>query len=83
MLTAEKLRAAAKDSAAGATNDRAGASNDRACATAFFLGEDALLRKDAAAASTLFDETRTVCPKEATEHKAAAAELQRLKDQRR
>ncbi|MBW8769705.1 MAG: tetratricopeptide repeat protein [Gemmatimonadetes bacterium] len=84
-LPAQELRLAAKDSTTGTTSaaGAAGAANDRACATAFFLGEDALLRKDAAAASGLFDEARTVCPKEATEHKAAAAELQRLKGQRR
>jgi lipoprotein NlpI len=70
-LSADQLRAAAKDSAESA-------SNERACATAFFLGEDALLRKDRDAAAVLFDESRTACPKEATEHKAAAAELQRL-----
>jgi lipoprotein NlpI len=75
-LSAEGLRAAAKDSTAGPLADRA-------CATAFFLGEDALLRKDAAAATALFDESRTVCPKDATEHKAASAELQRLDRQRR
>jgi lipoprotein NlpI len=75
-LSADQLRAAAKDSTAGA-------SSDRACGTAFFLGEDALLRKDRDAAAVLFDESRTVCPKEATEHKAASAELQRLKGQRR
>jgi len=80
-LSAEKLRAAAKDSTVVATG-AAGAANDRACATAFFLGEDALLRNDPAA-SALFDESRTVCQKETTEHKAASAELQRLKDQRR
>ena len=75
-LSAEQLRAAAKDSTAGT-------STDRACRTAFFLGEDALLRKDRGAAAALFDESRTVCRKEATEHKAASAELQRLKNQRR
>ena len=75
-LSAEQLRVAAKDSTSGA-------SSARACPTAFFLGEDALLRKDLGAAEALFDESRTVCQKEATEHKAAAAELQRLKGQRR
>jgi lipoprotein NlpI len=75
-LSAERLRAAAADSTAGPPGDRV-------CATAFFLGEDALLRKDGAAATALFDESRTVCPKEATEHKAASAELQRLDRQRR
>ena len=78
-LSAETLRAAAKDSTVGMV----ATVSDRACATAFFLGEDALLRKDAAAATALFDESRTVCPKEATEHKAASAELQRLARQRR
>jgi lipoprotein NlpI len=75
-LSAEQLRAASKDSTAGA-------SSAGACPTAFFLGEDALLRKDLGAAEALFDESRTVCQKEATEHKAASAELQRLKNQRR
>ena len=75
-LSAQQLRTATKDSVASVANERA-------CTTAFFLGEDALLRKDPAAASALFDESRSACQKETTEHKAAAAELQRLSGQRR
>jgi lipoprotein NlpI len=71
-LSADQLRAAAADSAADA---RAG---NRRCATAFFLGEDALLRRAQGEAATLLDESRTVCEKQTTEHKAASAELQRL-----
>jgi lipoprotein NlpI len=84
-LSAQQLRAAAKDSVAGGAGavGTTGAATDRACTTAFFLGEDALLRKDPAAASALFDESRTACQKETTEHKAASAELQRLSAQRR
>ena len=48
------------------------------CVVSFYLGEGALLRGDAAAAQSLFDETRTTCPKELNEHRAAVAELQRM-----
>lgn len=70
-LSAEQLRAAAADS----TNDPR---SDHRCSVSFFLGEDALLRKDRDGAATLFDESRTACTRESTEHKAASAELQRL-----
>jgi lipoprotein NlpI len=48
------------------------------CAVSFYLGEEALLGGDPAAATSLFDETRTTCPKELNEHRAAVAELQRM-----
>ena len=48
------------------------------CVVSFYLGEDALLRGESAAALALFDETRTTCPKELNEHRAAVAELQRM-----
>jgi tetratricopeptide (TPR) repeat protein len=68
-LSADQLRAAAKDSTAPAAEDRP-------CTAAFFLGEDALLRKEYSGAAALFEESRNVCPKESAEHKAASAELQ-------
>jgi lipoprotein NlpI len=71
-LPAQQLLDMRKDSTAGA-------SKDHACAVAFFLGEDALLRKERVAATGLFEESRTECGKETMEHKAASAELQRLK----
>jgi lipoprotein NlpI len=48
------------------------------CIVAFYLGESALLRGDPSAAQSLFDETRTTCPRELNEHRAAVAELQRM-----
>jgi lipoprotein NlpI len=48
------------------------------CVVSFYLGEEALLKGEAPSAQTLFDETRTTCPKELNEHRAAVAELQRL-----
>ena len=48
------------------------------CVVSFYLGEDALLRGEAASAVSLFDETRTTCPRELNEHRAAVAELQRM-----
>lgn len=48
------------------------------CVVAFYLGEEALLKGESSTAVSLFDETRTTCPKELNEHKAAVAELQRL-----
>jgi lipoprotein NlpI len=48
------------------------------CVVSFYLGEGALLRGDQSAAQSLFDETRTTCPKELNEHRAAVAELQRM-----
>ena len=48
------------------------------CAVSFYLGEEALLRGETAAATSLFDETRAACPKELNEHRASVAELQRL-----
>jgi len=68
-LSVDQLRAAAKDSTAPAAEGRP-------CTAAFFLGEDALLRKDYHGAATLFEETRNVCTKESAERRAASAELQ-------
>ena len=48
------------------------------CVVSFYLGEAALLRGEAAPAQSLFDETRSTCPKELNEHRAAVAELQRM-----
>ena len=44
----------------------------------FYLGEQALLEGKADAAQSLFDETRTTCPKELDEHRGAVAELPRI-----
>ena len=48
------------------------------CVVSFYLGEAALLRGEESSAQSLFDETRTSCPKELNEHRAAVAELQRM-----
>jgi lipoprotein NlpI len=48
------------------------------CVVSFYLGEAALLEGETASAMSLFDETRTTCPKELNEHRAAVAELQRM-----
>ncbi|HKP15596.1 MAG TPA: tetratricopeptide repeat protein [Gemmatimonadaceae bacterium] len=48
------------------------------CVVSFYLGEEALLNGEAPSAVSLFDETRTSCPKELNEHRAAVAELQRM-----
>ena len=48
------------------------------CVVSFYLGEEALLKGEAANAASLFDETRATCPKELNEHRAAVAELQRM-----
>lgn len=48
------------------------------CVVSFYLGEEALLNGEPASAVSLFDETRTTCPRELNEHRAALAELQRL-----
>ena len=45
---------------------------------AFYLGEEALLEGELTSAKELFEETRTSCPREQSEHKGAIAELQRL-----
>ena len=50
----------------------------QSCVVSFYLGEEALLKGEEASAAALFDETRTTCPKELNEHRAAVAELQRL-----
>jgi lipoprotein NlpI len=47
------------------------------CVT-FYLGEEALLKGELTSAQTLFEETRSFCPSDHSEHKGATAELQRL-----
>jgi lipoprotein NlpI len=49
------------------------------CEAAFYLGEDALLRGRKDSARALFVESRDACPRELGEHKAAMAELRRLR----
>jgi lipoprotein NlpI len=51
---------------------------DERCTVSFYLGEEALLRGRRDDAVRLFEETRSSCPKDLSEHKAAVAELQRL-----
>jgi len=46
---------------------------------AFYLGEVALLKGELTSAQSLFEETRSSCPSELSEHKGASAELQRLR----
>lgn len=75
-LSGDQLINMSQDSATGR-------SKESRCATTFFLGEDALLRKEPTAAAGLFERALTECAKESPEHKAASAELQRLKNQRR
>ena len=48
------------------------------CVVSFYLGEQALLEGETDGARSLFDETRTTCPKELNEHRAAVGELQRI-----
>jgi lipoprotein NlpI len=48
------------------------------CAVSFYLGEQAMLEGKTDSAQSLFDETRTTCPKELDEHRGAVAELQRI-----
>lgn len=50
----------------------------QSCTVSFYLGEEALLKGETDSARSLFDETRTTCPKELNEHRAAVAELQRI-----
>jgi lipoprotein NlpI len=54
------------------------AGQSQRCVVPFYLGEEALIRGEPAAATALFDETRTTCPKESNEHRASVAELQRI-----
>ena len=51
------------------------------CVVAFYLGEEALLKGEEANAAALFEETRTTCPRELSEHRAAVAELRRMNRQ--
>jgi lipoprotein NlpI len=46
---------------------------------AFYLGQVALLKGELTSAESLFQETRSSCPAELSEHKGAGAELQRLR----
>jgi lipoprotein NlpI len=46
---------------------------------AFYLGEEALLEGELTNAKKLFEETRSSCPSELSEHKGATSELQRLR----
>jgi lipoprotein NlpI len=48
---------------------------------AFYLGQEALLKGELTSAQSLFEETRTSCPAELSEHKGATAELQRMSRQ--
>ena len=73
-ISAEQLRVAATDST-GAPEQ----STDAPCVVSFYLGESALLRGARDEATELFRETRASCPKDGGEHKAAVAELQRLR----
>jgi lipoprotein NlpI len=66
------------DSLRGLAADAELAGQSQRCVVSFYLGEEALLRGDRAAAFSLFDETRTTCPKAFNEHRAAVAELQRM-----
>jgi len=75
-LSGKQLLDMSQDSTMGRTQESQ-------CATTFFLGEDALLRKELTAARGFFEQARDECAKESTEHKAASAELQRLNPQRR
>jgi len=72
-ISADQLRAAASDSTGTAER-----SKDAPCVVSFYLGEAALLTGDRDDATARFRETRASCPKDAVEHKAAVAELQRL-----
>lgn len=51
---------------------------DQRCAASFFLGQDAMIRKQPAEARTLFEEVRATCPHDWTEYHSAVAELSRL-----
>jgi len=46
---------------------------------AFYLGQVALLKGELTSAQSMFEETRSSCPSELSEHKGASAELQRLR----
>ena len=50
----------------------------QSCVVSFYLGEEAILNGETPSAVSLFDETRTTCPRELNEHRAAVAELQRM-----
>jgi lipoprotein NlpI len=50
----------------------------QSCVAAFYVGQQELLRGDLGSATASFEETRAGCPKESSEYKGAAAELQRL-----
>ena len=48
------------------------------CVVSFYLGEESLFEGEESRAASLFDETRTTCPREFNEHRAAVAELRRM-----
>ena len=52
--------------------------NERVCEAAFFVGEYELLRKNVAAARSLFQEAMNSCPYTSDERDGASAELKRL-----
>ncbi|MFL5618706.1 MAG: tetratricopeptide repeat protein [Gemmatimonadaceae bacterium] len=69
-LNADSLRALAATAELNGQSQR--------CVVSFYLGEEALLSGETSSAGGLFDETRTTCPKELSEHRAAVAELRRM-----
>jgi lipoprotein NlpI len=69
-LNADSLRALGANAKLGGLS--------QGCAVAFYLAEEALLNGEAPRSVSLFDETRTTCPRELREHRAAVAELQRM-----
>ena len=69
-LTPKALRAAADTTAVDA--------RDEGCTVGFYLGEDALVHGRRDDARTLLEETRSSCPKDLNEQRAAATELKRL-----
>jgi lipoprotein NlpI len=48
------------------------------CVVSFYLGEEALFEGAESRAASLFEDTRTTCPRELNEHRAAVAELHRM-----
>ena len=69
-LPADSLRALAAAAEVNGQSQR--------CVVAFYLGEEALFEGEEPRAASLFDETRTTCPRELNEHRAAVAELRRM-----
>jgi lipoprotein NlpI len=69
-LEADSLRSLASNAQVGGQS--------QGCVVSFYLGQEALINGEAPSAVSLFDETRTTCPRELNEHRAAVAELQRM-----